>query len=311
MNVIKTVLCVGTIVLTGNACTLSASASDPMTMSLLQSGAATAGESEELKIAALEGLLSASPERSLPLVRKVLRGDSSVEVKRKALFVLGQNELPEAQTLLVEYATAAGELQLEAIRMIGVGGHPESLVHLRPLYGAGEELREAILQAYLIADDKASVYEIAKAAGSDEEFDAAVRVLGAMDARDELRSLLDRAPNNKSLVQAYAISGDLQSLSRLAREASDPEQRQHAIRSIGIIGSDDARQDLEAIYSSADSDELRDAALQGMVISDHDEGVLRLFRQSTDADEKRDLLRTLVMMDSDLALEVIDSTLGD
>ena len=302
---------IGAIALTMNACTLSASASDPVAFAqMLQSGGAARSESEELKIAALEGLLSADSDRSLPLVKKVLDGNSSANVKEKALFVLGQNELPEAQTLLIDYATRSGELQIEAIRMIGVGGVADSLTQLKGIYsGSGQDVREAILQAYLIADDKASVYQIATSAASDEEFDAAIRTLGVMDATEELRLLLDKASDRASLVQAYAIAGDLQSLSRIAREATNPKQRFEAIRSIGIVGTAEAKQDLEALYAAADTDEMRDAALQGMIISDHDEGVLNLFRQSQDTNQKRDLLRTLVIMDSDLAIDVIDSTL--
>ena len=40
---------------------------------------------DELKITALEALMSAPPERALPAVRKVLEGDSSDEVKESAL----------------------------------------------------------------------------------------------------------------------------------------------------------------------------------------------------------------------------------
>jgi hypothetical protein len=244
------------------------------------------------------------------LVRKVLDGNSSAEVKRKALFVLGQNELPEAQSLLTGYASAPGDLQLEAVRMIGVGGVKSSLAQLQKIYaGAGRTVRDAILEAYLIADDKASVFQIASNAASDEEFDAAIRVLGAMDATQELRLLLDKGADRESLVQAYAIAGDVQSLSRIAREASSSRQRVEAITSLGIVGTDEAKRDLEALYTAADSDEIRDAALQGMIISDHDTGVLNLFRQTTDVARKRDLLRTLVIMDSDLAIDVIDSAL--
>lgn len=314
MNTIKTLLCVSLIVLTANACTLPASASDPVLMpQLLQASGTGSGDSDELKIAALEGLMAASHERSLPLVRKVLDGNNSIEVKRKALFVLGQNGLPEAQSLLSDYASQPGELQLEAIRMIGVGGDGRSLSRLRGLYASADnKVRNAVLEAYMIADDKASVFELANAATSDDEFDAAVRMLGVMDAKEELRALLDRASDRESLVQAYVVSGDLDSLSKMARESSSVEQRLNAIRSIGIIRSTKAKNDLEAIYQAADSDDVRAAALQGMIISDHDQGVLNLFRRSSNDDEKRELLRTLVMMDSELALDVIDSTLqGD
>ena len=45
------------------------------------------------------------------------------------------------------------------------------------------------------------------------------------------------------------------------------------------------------------------------MISGADEHVLELFRASNDTQEKRRLLRTLLSMNSDLALELIDSTL--
>jgi len=47
-----------------------------------------------------------------------------------------------------------------------------------------------------------------------------------------------------------------------------------------------------------------------MMVADYDDGVLELFRASQDAGEKRELLRMLVMMDSDAALEIIDETLS-
>ncbi len=310
MKTIGAILYIAAVALTLNACTLPASASDPIAYAMLQSGGTARSDSEELKIAALEGLMSADPERSLPLVKKVLESNSSDDVKEKALFVLGQNDLPEAQALLVEHATRSGALQLEAIRMIGIGGVSDSLDQLKRIYsGASQDVREAVLQAYLIADDKASVFAIANSAASDEEFDAAIRTLGVMDATEELRQLLDKGADRESLMQAYAIAGDLQSLSRLAREASSPEQRVEAVRNIGIVGSEAAKLELETLYTQASTDDMREAALQGMLIADHDEGVLKLFRQTQNTEHKRDLLRMLVIMDSDLAIDVIDSTL--
>ena len=51
---------------------------------------------EVLKVAALEALISAPPERALPLVIKVLDTDNTDEVKERALFVLSQIDLPGA-----------------------------------------------------------------------------------------------------------------------------------------------------------------------------------------------------------------------
>ena len=59
-------------------------------------------DAEELKIAALEALIAAPPERALPLAAKALQGDHSDEVKERALFILSQIDLPESQREITE-----------------------------------------------------------------------------------------------------------------------------------------------------------------------------------------------------------------
>ena len=116
-----------------------------MSSSLAQS----ADESEQLKIAALEALMSAPPERALPLVTKVLNSNNSNDVKSRALFVLSQIDLPEAQAQLLDIARSGdSELRGEAIRMIGIGGNAEALAGLADLYSSGDEdVRDAVLEA--------------------------------------------------------------------------------------------------------------------------------------------------------------------
>lgn len=271
----------------------------------------SANDAEQLKIAALEALMSAPPDRALPLVAKVLAGDSSDEIKSRALFVLSQIDLPEAQTILLETArNDGGELRLEAIRMIGISGDPTGTAGLADIYRSGDnDTKEAVLQAYLIADDTESVYEIAANAASDEEFDEAVHILAVMGANNELRQLRDRPGSSESLIDAYAISGDVESLRELAMDNSNPERQSQAIHGLGIVGGDEVNTMLVEIYRGTESPDVRDAALHGMMIADHDEGVLELFKASQNAEEKTELLRMLVMMDSDAAMDAIEKAL--
>jgi hypothetical protein len=85
--------------------------------------------------------------------------------------------------------------------------------------------------------------------------------------------------------------------------------RLDAVRKIGIIDGDASRAALREIYTRATDAEVKEAALQGMLIADDDKGVLALYQASKDADEKRKLLRTLMSMDGDVALQVIDAAL--
>src|SRR5262245_52196501 len=150
-------------------------------------------DTESLKLEALKALMSAPPERALPIVAKVLKGNGSDELKKQALFVLGQIDLPEARTLLLETArTGDVQLRREAIRAIGIGGDPSALAELGTIYSGGDEdTKDAVLEAYLIADYRKGVYDIAARTQDSHEFEMAVEKLGAMGATDELRSLRD------------------------------------------------------------------------------------------------------------------------
>ena len=270
-------------------------------------------DAEALKVTALEALIAAPPERALPIVRKVLDGDGSDELKSRALFVLSQIDRPEASEVLIDAArNGSGELRLDAVRMIGISGNTNAMAGLSEIYAAGDdEVREAVLEAYLIAGDTEAVYQIALNTNSPDEFGDAVELLGAMGAMDELRALRSRDGMSEELIQAYAIAGDIESLLALATDDSDPERQARALEGLAIAGGDEVNDDLVSIYRNSSSADVKDAALQAMLIAGHDEGVLELYRESQDPAEKRELLEVLVVMNSDAIWDVIDATLGE
>jgi HEAT repeat protein len=268
-------------------------------------------DEEALALAALEGLMSQPPERALPIVKRVLSGSQTTLVKRRALFVLSQIDAPEAQEILLQTARSSDEgLRKEAIRSIGISGNPKSLAALQEIYKSGDETaKEHVLQAWMIAGRKEDIYQAAVNAKSEDEASEAIRLLGAMGAADELRKLGDRPNAGSGLVDAYAISGDLASLRKIAEGSGDVSVRSEAVQKIGIIDSDAARSALREIYTGSADEEIKGAALQGMLISGDEDGVLALYRAAKTADEKRALLRTLSMMDGDAALQAIDAAL--
>ena len=274
-------------------------------------GLAQGGDREELKIAAIEALITAPPERAMPIVQRVLAGDGSDELKERALFVLSQMDTPEAQTLIVETArSSTGELQQEAIRMIGIGGNDQALAELDAIYANGDaEVRDAVLEAYLIAGDEDAVYRIALDAEDPEAYEDAVEMLAAMGATGKLRELREQRGVSDALIEAYLIAGDLESLELLAADGSDPARQMEAIEALGAVGGRRAGPKLADIYRGSDAADIREAALEGILISGNDGVMLELFREADDAAEKRELLEMLVIMDSDAVWDVIDQTL--
>jgi HEAT repeat protein len=271
-------------------------------------------EREALALAAMEGLMQQSPERALPIIKKVLAGSQTTLVKKRALFVLSQIDSAEAEQILLQTARSPeAALRSEAIRSIGIGGHDKSLAALLDVYNAGDaDVKSQVLHAWMIAGRKQEVYQAALNAKSEDEAGDAIHMLSVMGAVEELRKLGDRpSASSGKLVEAYAISGDLQSLRKIVDSGAEPSVRAEAVRKIGIISNSAARTALREIYSRSSDEEIKDAALQGMLIAGDEQGVLALYRGAATTDEKRMLLRTLTMMDGDAALQAIDSALED
>ena len=266
---------------------------------------------EELALAAMEGLMAQPPERALPIIKKVLAGSQTTLVKQRALFVLSQIDSPEAREILAQTARSSdAAMRSEAIRSIGIGGDPKSLDALQQVYNSGgTDVKDEVLQAWMIAGRKEAVYQAALNAKTEEEATKAIHMLAVMGATDELRKLGDRPNASKGLLDAYAMSGDLVSLRKIAEGTGDRSIRIEAVRRIGMIGSDEARTALRDLYTRSTDAEFKEAALQGMLMAGDEQGVLTLYRAAKTSDEKRSLLRTLTMMDGDAALQAIDAAL--
>ena len=290
---------------------LAAALALPMTSLLI--GVSAYANDETVKLAAVEALMAAPPEKAVPILTNVLKGNGSDELKSRALFVLTQTDAPQVEEVLLAYAEdSEGSLQTEAIRMIGIHGDDALLDELMPLYRAGdEEVRKSVLSAFHIADRPESVLQIAKEAETDDEFEAAVTMLGAMEATSMLAELKDHSKASAGLVQAYAVAGDSESLLAMARDDSDRDRQLQAIQGLGIAGGDDVGGHLVEIYQGSTDPAIKEAALQGLQIAGDDQALLTLYQSSTDSEEKAELLKQLVMTDSDLALEAINAALEE
>ncbi|MEL7296977.1 MAG: HEAT repeat domain-containing protein [Pseudomonadota bacterium] len=271
-------------------------------------------DKDRLKISAIEALMVAPQERSLPVLKKVMASDNSTVVKERALFVLGQIDHPDALAIILGTARDnSSPLQGAAIRTIGISGDATAMAQLSTIFSSGSRAaQKKVLEAYLIAGDADAILNAALETSDDEIFDVAVSRLGAMGALEQLKQLRGKTGTTRSLIQAYAISGDVESLLLIARDSSNPEQQIQAIQSLGIARSESDKGEMfMRIYRENDRMDVRRAVMHGMMLSGDDTGLLTLFEESDNEEEKTMLLRQLVMMDSDAAIEAIDKALAE
>ena len=80
-------------------------------------------EDDDMRIAALQGLMQMDAESALPILRQVLakRGSCSEGLRKHAVFIVSQKRSDEATTLLLEVARTdpSGEVRAEAIQWLG------------------------------------------------------------------------------------------------------------------------------------------------------------------------------------------------
>jgi hypothetical protein len=182
---------------------------------------------------------------------------------------------------------------------------------LPEIYASGDDnVREAVLEAYLIADNVDGVFTIAMNATDEDDYEEAVQMLAVMDAHEQLAQLREAKGASDALVQAYIISDNHTELELLARDSSDPDVQVEAIQALGVVDGPNAEVVLLDIYKASADEDVRNSALEGLFMGDHGQSVLELYRVSSNAKEKGELLEMLVIMDSELAMEVIDQALA-
>ncbi len=272
---------------------------------------------DELAGLAVEGLLNAPPERALPILKKVLQSQRSVEIKKRALFVLSQLGSDEAMDVVIDTTKNSSdpEMRDEAIRMLGISGEARAIERLREVYATSKDAHEKnrIIEAWLVADRKDLVLAAARSESDEGVRRKAIQTLGALDASDELRQLFDAtqdAGSRRAIIESLGVAGNADALSAIAGNAKLGEDiRVAALHSLGVAGDRGGEQALVELYAKAATPALRDATLQGLLITGDSDAVLDLYRNAKTIEEKKSLLRTLMQMGDDTAINAIEAEL--
>lgn len=273
---------------------------------------------DDLADFAIQGLLNAPPERALPILKNVLASQRPIKIKRRALFVLSQLGTDEAMNVVLDIAKNAREPELrhEAIRMLGISGRKTAIERLADLYASSKNADEkaSVIQAWLIAGRKDLVLKTARDEPDPALRRKAIETLGAMEASDELRQLFDAtqdADNRRTIIHSLGVAGNTNALASIAGNTTLPQnERVEAMRALGIAGDHGGRAALVDLYAKEETPALRNAILQGLLITGDSDAVTNLYRKARTTDEKKALLRVLTAMDDGKAIDEFERELG-
>ena len=260
---------------------------------------------EELKMLAIQGLMNSDPQRAMPLLEKVLNGPGTPKEKSKAMFVLAQSGSAQSREILGRIAKGESnpDLQRKAVEYLGLFGGQQSRQTLAEIYASTSDpsIKRAILRSYMIGGDKEHLFAAAKGEKDASLRTDAIRQLGLVHAPEQLRQLYaaETSPEvKKGILQAFFLSGDAKFLSEAAQGEKDPEIRRAAIRNLGLIGSEDARQALLAIYAKETDRENKESVLNALFIQGNAHALVTIARGEKDPELKKTAVSKLALMNS-------------
>jgi HEAT repeat protein len=188
-------------------------------------------EDQEVRLAALSALMNMNAEQAVPILQEVLqsRGECSVELRRRAVFLISQKMTDESVDILLDLAhrnpDPDPEVREQAIFWLHQVDTPEAL---------------AALESILLESDSPEMQERAIFAISQRSNDRrAIEVLKSYAERDDIPSEL-RA-NAIFWISQNPDAGGAMYLMDLYPRLDDPELRERAIFGISQAGGPEAR----------------------------------------------------------------------
>lgn len=264
-----------------------------------------AQQDDDLKLMALNNIMQADPERALPVLQKLLAGNDSTKLKERALFVLTQSSSPDARKVLLETARNSSnpDLQLKAIRYMGMMGNADARKELASIYSSASDVRvkRAILQSFNNSSSRDFLLNVAKTEQNPELRRDAIRQLAISGGQDELWQLYQSEPsieNKQAILQSMYIGGNSSRLVDIARTEKDPRLRITAIKSLGLIRNNVQSDVLVSIYQSDQNREVRDAVINALFMQHNGKALVDLARNEKDPQMKMDIVKKMSLIHS-------------
>jgi HEAT repeat protein len=260
---------------------------------------------EELKMLAIQGLMSSDPERTLPLLEKVINGSGSPKEKSKALFVLAQSGSAQAREILGRIARGQTnpDLQRKAVEYLGLFGGSEARKTLAEVYASSSDasVKHAILRSYMIGGDHERLFAAAKSEKDESLRREAIRQLGLVHGTSELEQLYQAETSTdlrRDILQAFFLAGDSGRLVKAAQGEKDADLRRAAVRNLGLIHSEDSSKALQEIYTKETDHALKAEVLNAFFLQGNAKALVSIARSEKDPELKKIAVSKLSLMHS-------------
>ena len=279
-------------------------------------------DDDDIKLLAISAIQYSDPDKAVSVCESVLNSTNSLQVKRRAIYVLALIDKPEAHQLLLSYAKGKGnpELQREAITYLGAHNakQPTKSAELIDIYNATSDVdvKMAVISAFRSAGDKQTLMQIASGQGvglgvgngkamtviSQAQIDGlksrAISNLSDLASPQELWPLYQKEENKdlrSEWISTFASMGAIDQLQQAVKTEKEPTVRARAIRALGNQKIDRTGTMLTDLYANGDKD-TKNAVISALSNQNNADGLISIARKETDKDMKLAIVRRIAEM---------------
>ncbi|MBS1823975.1 MAG: HEAT repeat domain-containing protein [Acidobacteria bacterium] len=260
------------------------------------------GQIEDIRVAALSGLMHSDPEKAAPFVEQILKGSAFPKLQEQALRGISNSDSQRNRDLLTAIARGKignPDLQLRAIHSLA-DRRTDNRPLLREIYSSAtdEQVKRAALRGLGAAEDNEELLRIFKA-----EKEASLR----MEALSMMRNSLSPAELwtlygaessvevKERILQRLKDAGATERLLEVAKTEKDLKLRQSAIRALGSATTGGA---LVAMYAAEGDQSVKRMIVDALYSHQNGKALVEVARKEKDPRMAQELVSRLSRMKS-------------
>lgn len=267
---------------------------------------------EDMKILVLNGIVNTDPERTVPILEKLLKSNNGPRVKERALFVLAQSRSPKSRDLIAEIAKGRynPDLQSKAVEYLGIFGGRDNAQTLMDVYKSSPDpqVKRSVLHGFMVSGNREAVLSLAKTEPNQDLRIEAIRQLGVMGGTGDLLQLYTPDASTeikRAVLHGLFIGGNSDKILEIARSDKDPAMRREAIRQLGVMGRSKTSDALPALYAKETDLTIKREILNGLFIQQNAPALIEIARKETSPALKQEAVQKLSLMHSKEATDFL------
>ena len=253
------------------------------------------------QIIQLLGVMGASEE--LKKISKTIKGDENKSTVIEALALSGDGQ--SIKDMIENNVNK--EFRLKAIRSLIILDDDNTENYLFELYSKFKdiELKREVISVFIATDsDPLKIQALMKNETNKELKSKLIESLMAMDSEQGLLQALKTETNNESkhkIIQMLGAMDATDALNDVYHANMDAEIQKQIILAMGLADQDQDKVFFDKAYKT-DNLEIKQAVIQALMLQDDAETLVKLLKKETDNNLKREIIRTISMIDSDYIL---------